>query len=156
MGAADDQRIPGGRVAVLLGAVLLTGFAGLAWVSTDDAAHRKELETFDSPTAAGDPAVTLPQGWEPGPEAVPLVRIKGVLHYGEDIVDYSDGTMAKSGQDDTGQILLYQRIRRKGKERPDEWFIKIGPGRFLEIGPRQGAADPQPSPEAKPEAAAGE
>ncbi len=150
MSTSEKDPIFKGRVAVILGGSLLIGFAGLAWLTSLDRRERTALEAFEEPTAAGVPATVIPAGSEEGPNSAAVLRLKGLPYYAEDTVRHSDGTMMKAGTDDSGAIPIYRRMRHD-KLKP-ELYIKLGPGRFLEIGlrdePKKEEKPAEPAPEA--------
>jgi len=128
----EETNLFGGRAAAVLGGVLLVGFAALSLLSAVDRHDRGNLEKLESPSAAGDAVVYhLPENPAEGEPAPPAVTRDGVAFYPHRVSKHSDGVMMKAGTDDSGKIPLYRRLRRDVLK--EELYIKIAPGRFLEL-----------------------
>ncbi len=149
MSSEEQNKLFGGKAAVILGAVMLAGFGVLSAFAALDRRERATLEQLDQPTAAGDTVVyqlpaaaPIPEGGEkPAPIAVLTRDGVPLFDRGED--DYSDGTMMKAGMDDAGKIPLYRRLR--GGKLKESFYLKLGPERFLELGPAKAVKVDKPA-----------
>ncbi len=131
------------RAAAIFGGAILGGFALFSLFTALDRRDRTSLEKLEEPSAVGDPVVYHP----PAPDAAasPALIRDSVPLFGQRDDNHTDGAMKKAGMDDSGKIPLYHQIRhgKPGKA----YFVKTGPGRYLELG----AAKPKPKPAASQE-----
>lgn len=138
--------------AALLGGGLVAGFAVLALFAALDRKNRTTIEYLTEPSAAGEAAVyVLPEPGSYDP-ATPILKVKEVPYYEDDVVRRADGSMMKAGHDDSGQYPLYRRYRNDTLQ--EEFYLKLAPGKFLSLStksPRKRLEGAPATEEATPE-----
>jgi hypothetical protein len=81
----------------------------------------------------------------PGEPPVPVLTRDGGPLFDRGEEKFSDGTMMKAGMDDAGKIPLYRRIRRNKLK--EEFYLKLGPARYMELGPAKVSKKKAPAEE---------
>ena len=123
-----------------------------------EASRRAEMEGYDFPTGLNDPDWFDPEAAEYHPE-VPICELGGKPIYRRKRRpgDRYDKYMYKVGREDGDRFYLYKyQNPRRGVGTVDGiYYVKIGPGSYIEVGdepkpPEPLEPDPLPVPEEEP------
>ncbi len=139
------------KSAVTLGLIVLGGYLVVAVTLTRDFQERPQVEELVSVTGVGDLPVYPLAPDAPLPKEE-LLKLEGMALYARKARDRRDWQMRRSGKDDGGIYPLYRRYHQRSGAWSEEVYLKLAPGRYLELTPRQPKVEPtettapEPSP----------
>jgi hypothetical protein len=136
------QDFPGRRIAVLLGAALLIGLTFTLGLVLWDNSRRAALEVIVESTAVGDTrylAIPEPPPPEPFP-AVAQLDGRSLVPTGYKRHEQREVEMHAVAKDGATGLTIYREApKKKEVSKPDHYYLKAGPGEFIQVRPADAA-----------------
>jgi hypothetical protein len=126
------------RSAVWIGWALLAAFSTMLLLASFDARRRRQLESFDEPTAVGDQTLFKAPTEAGAPTVALNFKGQALVPTSSKHVSERDVRMQRVGLDDSGVYRIYvdQENAEHGKKGDLNYFLKIGKDEFLEVRPQ--------------------
>ncbi len=132
------------RTAMLFGGLLLAGLAALTIFARIDQSRLAQREHFEENTAAGDTRYfAIPADPPQPPPAAVILNGRALYPVNDNAVKKPDDSrMWRAGRDEATGLSIYQERELRSKKKkpssspePERYFLKAGPGEYLEVRP---------------------